>query len=83
MVVVYGFMDSHKDMIEPIQDTNYQAFFQRGIVWNFQRGIFVVYSWWMRECREMRRENKEVGDANLLSPNLYVLPALSSQLLVF
>jgi len=23
-------MDSHKDMTEPIQDTNYQAFFQWG-----------------------------------------------------
>jgi len=33
-------MDSHKDMTEPIQDTNYQAFFQTGKV-----GNFVVYSW--------------------------------------
>jgi len=32
LVVVHGFMDSHKDMTEPIQDTNYQTFFQRRIV---------------------------------------------------
>jgi len=32
LVVVYGFMDSHKDLTEPDQDTNYQAFFKWGIV---------------------------------------------------
>jgi len=38
LVVVYAFMDSRKDMTEPIQDTSYQAFSQWGKVWNFQRG---------------------------------------------
>jgi len=31
-----GFPQRHE--CEQIQDTNYQAFFQRGKVWNFQRG---------------------------------------------
>jgi len=30
LVVAYGFMDSHKDMTEQTEHTNYQAFFHRG-----------------------------------------------------
>jgi len=33
LVVVYGFIYSHER--EQIQDTTYQAFYQRGKVWNF------------------------------------------------
>jgi len=36
LVVVYGFIYSHER--EQIQDTKYQALYQRGNVWNFQRG---------------------------------------------
>jgi len=39
LVVVYGFMDFHKDMTEPIQDTNYQEFFQRGKHRRTRRGV--------------------------------------------
>ena len=36
LIVVYGFIYSHE--CEQIQDTKYQAFYQRGKEWNFQRG---------------------------------------------
>jgi len=48
LVVVYGFMNSHKDMTEPVQNINYQAFFQWGKCETFKGGNFVVYSWWMQ-----------------------------------
>ena len=36
LVVVHGFIYSHER--EQIQDTKYQAFYERGKVWNFLRG---------------------------------------------
>jgi len=45
-------MDFHKDMTEQIQDTNYQAFFQRGKC----DTLYFIDG----ECRDMGREDKDV-----------------------
>jgi len=76
-------MDSHKDLTEPDQDTNYQAFFKWGIVWNFQRETLLYIHGECVNAEKWGAKIRTLGDANLLSPNLHVLPALSSQLLVF
>ena len=74
LVVVYGFMYSHE--CEQIQDNKYQAFYQRGKVWNFHRSkrcsVLMVNSgkWGVKI--------KNGGDANLLLPNFYMFRALSS-----
>jgi len=74
LVVVYDFIYSHER--EQIQDTKYQAYYQRGKVWNFQRGkrctlLMVNAGKWGVKIKKWRR-------CNLLLPNFYVLPSLSS-----
>jgi len=46
LVVVYGFIYSHER--EKIQDTKYQAFYQRGKCKTFKGVNVVVYWWWMQ-----------------------------------
>jgi len=56
-------------------------FFKGGRCETFKEGNYVVHWWWMQ--RNGARNWRRGGDANLLSPYFYVLPALSSQLSVF
>ena len=66
LIVVYGFIYSHER--EQIQDTKYQAFYQTG------KRCSVL----MVNAGKWGVNIKTWGDANLLLPNFYVLPALSS-----
>jgi len=43
LVVVYGFMYSHRHKFEQIPDTNYQAFYQGEKCETFKGVNFVVY----------------------------------------
>ena len=74
LVVVYGIIYSHEH--GQIQDTKYQAFYQRGKEWNFQRGklcsvLMVNAGKWGMKIKKWRRWQLAIA-------NFYVLPALSS-----
>ena len=78
LAVVYGFIYSHER--EQIQDNKYQAFYQRGKCETLKGVNVVMYWWWMQGNGAWKQSG---GDANILLLNVYVLPALSSQLSVF
>jgi len=75
-------MDSHKDMnVNKLRIPTAKHFLKVKKCETFKGTNFAVYWWWMQGngARKWRRG----GDAKLLFPNFYVLPALSSQLSVF
>jgi len=50
LVIAYGFMDSHKDMIvNKFRMPTTKHFFQRGKYETLEGGNFVVYWWWMQK----------------------------------
>jgi len=80
LVVVDGFMHSHRHECEQIQLTNNQAFYQRGSVklWKGKLCSLLIVN-----AEKWGVKIKNGGDVKLLLPNCCVLPALSSHLSVF
>jgi len=82
LVVVYNFVDSHKDMnVNKFRIPTTKHFIKGGKCETFKGENFVVYWWWMQ--RNGAPKWRIGADTHLLLPNFYMLPTLSYQLSVF